>query len=335
MAMEFEFDIFNLEGNVVSKNLSNYTSMLYAPAKFGKTTFAVDMFPKHLILGWEIGWKGIKNAKAIPMRKWSDCAKLTRQLKDAKAKELYDVLIIDTMDLMYEAGLSHILSINGVDSINKIGFGQGYTQLDNLIRNQLLEWQRLGYSLFFISHSIGREEEVELADGSKEVIQKYIPTLNKRCFNVINKFVDNIWFGNILLDGDRNEQRVLFTRETIHYKAGSRFKYLENRLPLDVNKVNEAIERALLKEDDTMEDVEDIPMSVEDNKTFEEVKEELTNYVMAVFYENDKMDDVKRIVESVLGVGQTVNDATEMQKDSLEIILVKLMDRAEELGINK
>ena len=105
--------------------------------------------------------------------------------------------------------------------------------------------------------------------------------------------------------------------------------------PLNVTKVNEAIERALLKEDDSEEDVENILMAVEDNKTFAEVKEELTNYVMAVFYENDKMDDVKRIVESVLGVGQTVNDATEMQKDSLEIILVKLMDRAEELGINK
>ena len=151
MAIDFEMDIFNLEGNIVSKDLSNYTSILYAPAKFGKTSFAVNMFPKHLILGWEIGWKGIKGAKAVPMRKWSDCAKLTRQLKDERAKAMYDVLIIDTMDLMYEAALKHILAINGVDSINKIGFGQGYTQLDNLIRDQLLEWTRLGYSLFFIS----------------------------------------------------------------------------------------------------------------------------------------------------------------------------------------
>lgn len=333
MAREMEFDLLNLEGTVVSKNLSNYTSMLYAPPKFGKTTFAVKMFPKHLILGWEIGYKSIKGSKGVPMRKWSDCSKITRQLKDEKVKELYDVLVIDSMDLMYDAALKHILAVNGVDSINKIGFGQGYTQLDNLIRDQLLEWQRLGYSLFFISHSINREEEITLADGSKETIEKYIPTLNKRCFNVINKFVDNIFFGNILLDTERNEHRVLFTRETIHYKAGSRFSHLAERLPLDVKIVNEEIEKALLKEDDREEPIENTTPFEEKERTFDEVKEELTTFVMEKYYGNDKMDEVTKIVESVLGIGSTVNDATESQIDALETILIKLMDRADELGL--
>jgi predicted nucleic acid-binding Zn-ribbon protein len=334
MAKEMEFDLLNLQGNIVSKDLSNYTSMLYAPAKFGKTTFAVNMFgQKGLILAWEIGYKGIKGAMAVPMRRWSDCAKITRQLKDEKVKEKFNVLIIDTMDLMYEAALAQILAINNVDSINKIGFGQGYTQLDNLIKNQLLEWQRLGYSIFVISHSINREEEVMMADGTKETIEKYVPTLNKRCFNLVNKFVDNIFFGNILMDNEGKEQRVLFTRETINYKAGSRFKYLPDRLPLDSDKVNEAIEEALRKEDDSEVEVENVQMFVENEKTFEEVKEELTTYVMNKFYPNDKMNEVTKIVESVLGIGCTVNDATEMQKDALEMILVKLMDRAEELGL--
>ena len=330
MAIDFEMDIFNLEGNIVSKDLSNYTSILYAPAKFGKTSFAVNMFPKHLILGWEIGWKGIKGAKAVPMRKWSDCAKLTRQLKDERAKAMYDVLIIDTMDLMYEAALKHILAINGVDSINKIGFGQGYTQLDNLIRDQLLEWTRLGYSLFFISHSTNKEEEI--ADGTKETIERYVPTLNKRCFNLVNKFVDNIFFGNILLDENRKEQRTLFTRETIYYKAGSRFRFLPDRLPLDVDAVNKAIEEALLKEDDSEIEVEDIPMALEE-RAFDEVKEEVTELVMNKFYPNDLMDEVNKIVEKSAGIGVKVNDMVESQVDLLEEILIKLQDRADELGL--
>ena len=332
MAIDFEMYIFNLEGNIVSKDLSNYTSILYAPAKFGKTSFAVNMFPKHLILGWEIGWKGIKGAKAVPMRKWSDCAKLTRQLKDERAKAMYDVLIIDTMDLMYEAALKHILAINGVDSINKIGFGQGYTQLDNLIRDQLLEWTRLGYSLFFISHSTNKEEEIELADGTKETIERYVPTLNKRCFNLVNKFVDNIFFGNILLDENRKEQRTLFTRETIYYKAGSRFRFLPDRLPLDVDAVNKAIEEALLKEDDSEIEVEDIPMALEE-RAFDEVKEEVTELVMNKFYPNDLMDEVNKIVEKSAGIGVKVNDMVESQVDLLEEILIKLQDRADELGL--
>lgn len=330
---EMEFDIFNLEGNVVSKNLSNYSSMLFAGAKFGKTTFSVNMFPKGLILAWEIGYKGIKGAKAVPMRKWSDCAKLTRQLKDERAKELYDILIIDVMDLMYEAALQHVLSLNGVDSINKIGFGQGYTQLDNLIRNQLLEWQRLGYNLFFISHSTTREEEIMLPDGTKQTIEKIVPTLNKRCFNLINKFVDNIFMGNIVLNEKGEEERMLFTRETIYYKAGSRFRYLEDKLPLDVEKVNEAIERALLKEDDSDIEVEKTLMVDVNEKTFEEVKEEVTELVMNKFIPNDMLGEVNKIVEKNAGVGMKVADMTEDMVDVLETILVKLQEKAEELGI--
>lgn len=329
----FDFDILSLEGNVVSKDLSNYSSMLYAGAKFGKTTFAVNMFPKGLILAWEIGFKGIKGAKAIPMKKWSDCARLTRQLKDERAKEMYDVLIIDTVDLMYEAALQHILSINGVDSINKIGFGQGYTQLDNLIRNQFLEWQRLGYNLFFISHSTTREEEIMLPDGTKQTIEKIVPTLNKRCFNLVNKFVDNIFMGNVVLNNEGKEERMLFTRETIYYKAGSRFHYLEERLPLNVEKVNKAIEEALLKEDDAQVEVENIPMYVENERSFEDVKAEVTDLVMSKFYENDKMEEVNKIVEKCAGVGVKVNDMDEKMTDVLEEILIKLMDKADELGL--
>lgn len=328
------FDLLNLEGNKVSKDLSNYTSMLYAPSKYGKTSFAVSMFGKRgLILGWEIGWKGIKDAMAIPMRKWSDCSKVTRQLKDEKVKEKFDVLIIDTIDLMYDAGLKHILSINNVDSINKIGFGQGYAQLDNLIRDQILEWQRLGYSIFFISHSVTKEEEVMLANGERETIEKYIPTLNKRCFNVINKFVDNIFFGNILLDDNRKEKRVLFTRETINYKAGTRFAHLDEFLPLNADKVKEAIEIALNKEDDSDDKVEDIPMFVEDERSFEEIMEAVTDLVMSKFYESDNMNHVTKIVEGVLGLGKTVAECDENQKDCLEIILLQLEDKEKELGL--
>ena len=159
-----------------------------------------------------------------------------------------------------------------------------------------------------------------------------MPTLNKRCFNLVNKFVDNIFFGNILLDENRKEQRTLFTRETIYYKAGSRFRFLPDRLPLDVDAVNKAIEEALLKEDDSEVEVEDIPMALEE-RAFDEVKEEVTELVMNKFYPNDLMDEVNKIVEKSAGIGVKVNDMVESQVDLLEEILIKLQDRADELGL--
>lgn len=332
--MNDDFDLVNLQPNKVSKNLDSYTSMLYAPSKLGKTTFAYNMFKEEgLIVGFEIGWKGISGAMAIPMKKWSDCSKLTRKLKDEKVKEKYKVLIIDTIDLMYEACKKHVLQINNADKLSSIKYGQGYGDIDDLIRDQLLEWQRLGYSLFFISHSIPKEEEVMMVDGTKETIEKYIPTLNKRCFNIVNKFVDNIFFGNIVVDEEGNSHRVLFTRETLSYKAGTRFAYLEEMLPLDADKVKEAISRAIDKEELTTDEKSEIVAFEIDEKTFEEVKEEITNLVMGKFYESDNMHHVTNIVEGVLGTGMTVNEATEKQKDALEIVLMQLEDKADELKL--
>ena len=107
---------------------------------------------------------------------------------------------------------------------------------------------------------------------------------------------------------------------------------MPDRLPLDVDAVNKAIEEALLKEDDSEIEVEDIPMALEE-RAFDEVKEEVTELVMNKFYPNDLMDEVNKIVEKSAGIGVKVNDMVESQVDLLEEILIKLQDRADELGL--
>ena len=96
--------------------------------------------------------------------------------------------------------------------------------------------------------------------------------------------------------------------------------------------MNKAIEEALLKEDDSEIEVEDIPMALEE-RAFDEVKEEVTELVMNKFYPNDLMDEVNKIVEKSAGIGVKVNDMVESQVDLLEEILIKLQDRADELGL--
>ena len=45
------------------------------------------------------------------------------------------------------------------------------------------------------------------------------------------------------------------------------------------------------------------------------------------------MDEVNKIVEKSAGIGVKVNDMVESQVDLLEEILIKLQDRADELGL--
>ena len=96
--------------------------------------------------------------------------------------------------------------------------------------------------------------------------------------------------------------------------------------------IGNAVEEALLKEDDSEIEVEDIPMALEE-RAFDEVKEEVTELVMNKFYPNDLMDEVNKIVEKSAAIGVKVNDMVESQVDLLEEILIKLQDRADELGL--
>ena len=53
-----------------------------------------------------------------------------------------------------------------------------------------------------------------------------IPSLAKRGYQIVANMVDNIFYVTIDTDDEGNQIRVVKTRETNEYFAGSRFKYL-------------------------------------------------------------------------------------------------------------
>ena len=54
---------------------------------------------------------------------------------------------------------------------------------------------------------------------------------------------------------------------------------------------------------------------------------------MTYFHPNDLMNEVTKITDEVLGLSVKVNDLTPMQSDALEIVKIKLEEKAEELGL--
>lgn len=59
-------DIFNIEPNVVSRDLKGYSTLIYGPPKAGKTTFGWR-HPKALICAFEIGYQAIPGVVAQPI----------------------------------------------------------------------------------------------------------------------------------------------------------------------------------------------------------------------------------------------------------------------------
>jgi hypothetical protein len=72
--------------------------MIYSQPKAGKTTFAASI-KNSLLLAFERGYNGIEGVKAVDLPKWGDLTQVLRQLEKQEVKNMYDVVIIDTVKI--------------------------------------------------------------------------------------------------------------------------------------------------------------------------------------------------------------------------------------------
>lgn len=123
-------DLLNITPHQVSRDMRGYTVFLYGEPKSGKTTTATK-FPRHLLLAFEKGYNAIPGAMAQPINSWAEFKRVLRQLKDDKVKEMYETIIIDTVDIAYNYCEKYICANAprgdgsfGVDSIGDIPYGK-------------------------------------------------------------------------------------------------------------------------------------------------------------------------------------------------------------------
>lgn len=91
-------DIFNIQPTQLCKDLRGRFIMLYGQAKSGKTSMSV-MWPKPLLVAFEIGYNALTNVRAQDIASWADFKKVCRQLRDPKAHEIYETIVIDTVSI--------------------------------------------------------------------------------------------------------------------------------------------------------------------------------------------------------------------------------------------
>ncbi len=327
------FDLENLEPHQISKDLSSYTSLIYGVPKIGKSTFAYRMFKKKgLFLAFEQGYKALAGVMAVDITKWSDLHKLNKELKKESVKEKFDVLVIDTLDIMDKLAKNYILQQNGIDDMSGLPFGKAYEAKDNLIFDMLKTWQDMGYGLLFISHA----KETPITINEVETT-KFQPTVDKRTLSIVAKMCDIIGFAYLMNNSETNEEeRVMYLRESLRLQAGTRFKYMPSYVPLQVEKFNEALQEAISKEEEENPEFiteKKINVVIDVELNFEEVMKELVDLVKNKFAKNEKMDIVTQIVENHMGVGAKVTEATPNQVQVCDIILTELKEKAQELGL--
>lgn len=321
--------LWEVEKNVISRDLKGKYVLLYGKPKSGKTTAACS-FPDAVLLAFEKGYNAIGNAFPYDVNKWSDFKMALRDLEDQRSKDRFKTVIIDTVSICWEMCEKYICQQNGVQKIGDIPWGAGYTSCKKEFETSIRRITQLGYGVVLIAHSASRVEKT--ADGSD--IEIISPDLPKRAAEVCNGIVDIIgYIGNEWVNGER--KRWLYTRETPTLFAGSRFKYMPDKIPFGydelVNAIAEAIEMAEEKDGATVADT--VASKSEEKVDFNTVRARAQElWMQLVGSGEDAKPDVANAIlkkiEITMGRRMKLSEFTEDQADLLALVVVDMEDMA-------
>jgi len=320
------WDLLAIEPQKVSKDISSYTQLIYGPPKAGKTTFLHKLFGKDaLFIRTEKGTKTLAGLMGIDVGSWADIQMVRLQLRKPEVKARYKVIVIDTIDNLWLFLETFVKTKYNVDDINKAkgGYGKGYKEMSEELFNLFKDIETMGYTLSFISHATKTTEKLP---NSETEYEKYIPSVPKRGLDIITKMVDSILFAYLTVTPDQQEQRVIYTRETLQWQAGSRFETIDPVILLDANAYKDALFRALdaIGEDNLKEEKElNYIVSQTESNDFETLMNE-AKQIGLVMHNAQRMGEVNAIVERHFGEGAKLTYATPDQLESLVLAVTEL-----------
>jgi hypothetical protein len=318
-------DLTQIEPQKISTDLATYTSMLYGMPKVGKTTFYFELFGQRAIFArTEKGSKAVAGLMGQDIANWSDFLKFKMQLKRKEVKEMFDVVVIDTYDnlcIYLERYIKNKYEVNRLNEANG-GWGEGQNEFTETLMMTLNEIESYGYTIHFISHVATKTEKLP---GTEQEYEKYIPATKKRGMEVATKMVDNILFGYLTIDPEtKQEKRALYTRETINFQAGTRFKYLKSPLPFSAKAYQEAVNEAIAQENpEDLKEERELNVVQGQEMDFELLMTEAKTKAVEM-HKAGRMVEVTEIVEKYLGKGKLLKDATPTQIETVSVIVEEL-----------
>lgn len=332
-------DIFAIEPSVISRDLSGKSFLIYGDKKSGKTSNAVK-FPKPFLVAFEKGYNMLSGVIAQPINKWSEALTVKKQLlkdvaaveKGEKKETSFKTVIVDTGDLAYDMCETHILDKEGVEYLDETESKRGYKAVEREYDSFFQDIVKAGYTLVVISHS----DTVQMKENG-EKYDRTQPTVAKRGLKVLARLVDVIGYSTSETNDDGTTGMVLHLRGNKNLEAGSRNKYMSEKIPFTYSALLEDMQQAvdrLEKEDGAK--ITDKPIQVYKDQT--EVADfdktvELIKKIAIAFRDQDISDKYTAVTNKHLGKGKNVRDCDSSQIELLVLILDDLNDIVKEDAI--
>jgi hypothetical protein len=227
-----------------SFDLAHAKVLLYGPPKIGKTTLVAKLDPDAtLFLATEQGTGGVE-AYVLPIPDWDAFLGALTALKNATDGR-FTTFAVDTVDLLALMCRDHVMRQMGVDHPSDLDYGKGWDAVSTEFRLRIAALSALG-GVWFISHA----EEREVKPRGRPAHTLWQPKMVKSAREFLQGFVDFIFFADFDHDENGAERRVLRTRASDHYNAGSRTPApLPDPLPLEAHAVAAALVGASLESD--------------------------------------------------------------------------------------
>ncbi|WP_239704948.1 ATP-binding protein [Mammaliicoccus sp. E-M24] len=315
-------DIFNPSISVVPKGLEGKTILLYGSNSLGKTKQASQM-SKPFYLGFEKGLNAISGIPFQYITKWADFKKLNKQFtgKDsAKAREMYDTIIFDTVDIASIYCQTYVSNQHGVNTIGEGNGGFGlWQQYANEFWGEIDKLTSVGYTVVFIGHT----------DEDKNT-EQIIPKGDKRSMGIVRDLVDiTVYLKSNGVDEDGNViLSTGYVRETPEFFARSRFDLMPNKIePFTAENLKKAVIIGIERGEENGGKAVSYQEFVENTKSadldFNELKVKLTE-LGKKYVAVDRLDEFHQGMEDKFGEGAKVADLKERQVEAISILIDEL-----------
>ena len=204
---------------IPSQDIRDYTMLLYAREKWGKSTF-FSTFPGALFLCTEPGTKGLEiysyNSET-GVTSWEIFRGAVKALEQDTAR--FRNVVIDTLDEAYRMCFEYVCRQAGVSHPNDANdYGKTWTGITNEFAEVFRRIRATGRGLYMTSHA--RESEIESASGTK--FHRISPSLTGKAGARVLALVDFIFYGEYFKDDKGQTRNVIVTRGDDLIVAGQR-----------------------------------------------------------------------------------------------------------------
>lgn len=334
-------DLLSIEPHKVKAGVDGKMLMFYGGAKVGKTSVACQ-FEKVLLFGFEYGYGLIDGVSAVNVASWLDMKNYVKQLKKEEVRKQFQTIVIDTVDLMWSSCEKFIKTQKDIEDLTDLGFGKGFRAVRDEFQDVITSLGQMGYTLIFISHA----EKKDYVDSLGVSHSGITPTLDKRPKEIITGLVDMEIFICPESQGNGINKSVAYLRGgkygDTEIEAGSRYgeglpikiDFSYNELLKAIQSADEAMVSAGIKistENKTILEEADIKEKSVSKRSFAETYKETTKVINGIKEriangEEELIEKMTNIIESYLGAGKKITEATPAQQQLVEAALAEIKE---------